>query len=107
MNLVKIIKKCFEADSVLYTSHARREMKEEPFGKIYEEEVRQAVAGCEVIEEYPDDTPYPSALFFGKTESRRPLHLVCAYDDEEEKAIIITVYHPDPERWHDYKRRKK
>lgn len=60
-----------------------------------------------MIEEYPDDTPYSSALFFGKTKANRPLHLVCAYDADGEKAIMITVYHPDPERWYNYKRRKK
>jgi len=104
---VQTIKKCFLFDSVLYTSHARREMQQEPFGAIREEEVYEAIFASEVLEEYPEDTPYPSALLFGMTQSDRPLHTVCAYDGEEEKAIIITVYHPDPQRWENYRRRKK
>ena len=91
----------------LYTGHARREMKHEPFGEISEEEVEEAMSVSEVVEEYPDDTPYPSALLFGTTHANRPLHVVCAYDAEGEQAVIITVYHPDPQRWEDYRRRKK
>lgn len=106
MDWVQTIKGCFDADSVLYTSHARREMKQEPFGEISEQEVYEAISTGEVIEEYPDDTPYPSALLFGTTEADRPLHIVCAYDAEGDRAIIVTVYHPDPQRWYDYRRRK-
>jgi hypothetical protein len=104
---MQAIKRCFDADSVLYTSHARREMKQEPFGEICEEEVYEAICTSEVVEEYPDDTPYPSALLLGMTRTNRPLHIVCAYDAEGKQAIIITVYHPDPQRWDYYRRRKK
>jgi len=30
----------------------------------------------EVIEDYPDDQPYPSCLVFGRTQSGGPLHVV-------------------------------
>ena len=104
---MKVIKKCFDRDSVLYTSHARREMKQEPFGEIGEQEVHEAMSGAEMIEEYPDDTPYPSALLFGMTQANRPLHIVCAYNAGDDQAIVITVYHPDPQRWEGYRRRTK
>lgn len=107
MNWVEAIKSCFDADSVLYTTHARREMKEERFGEIREEEVHEAISCGEVIEEYPDDAPYRSALLYGLTQTNRPLHVVCAYNEKEKQAIIITVYHPDPQQWDDYRRRKK
>ena len=107
MDWVETIKKCFDADSVLYTNHARREIKQEPFGEIKEEEVYEAVSNSEVIEAYPDDSPYPSALLYGMTKANRPLHIVCAYDAGEERTIVITVYHPDPQQWDDYRRRKK
>lgn len=107
MDWVEAIKRCFDTDSVLYTSHARREMKQEPFGEIREEEVYEAIFSSEVIEEYSDDVPHPSVLLFGYTRRSRPLHIVCAYDAEQKQTIIITVYHPDPAQWHDYRRRKR
>ncbi|MGO9014841.1 MAG: DUF4258 domain-containing protein [Dissulfurispiraceae bacterium] len=70
-------------------------------------EVYEAVCGGEVIEEYPEDTPYPSVLIFGKTLIARPLHIVCAYNKEDSMAIVITVYQPNPELWMEYKRRKE
>jgi len=37
----------------------------------------------------------------------RPLHVLCAYTKDEETAIIITTYQPDPDRWIGFERRKK
>ena len=81
-------------------------MINEPFGRIKEEEVFEAVLNGAVIEEYEDDKPYPSILIFGKTKKSRPLHIVCSYCEEEDTAIIITVYHPDSNHWIDFRRRK-
>ena len=39
--------------------------------------VRQVLSTGEVIESYPDDTPYPSRLVLGWCEGR-PLHVVVA-----------------------------
>ena len=63
--------------------HARYEMENEEFGRIVEREVYEDTYNGEVIEEYPDDKPYPSALIFGKTTTDRPLHMVCAYAEVE------------------------
>jgi len=82
-------------------------MELEDFGRIFDHEVYEAVCSGEVIEEYLDDKPYPSALIYGSTMSNRPLHVVCAYNAQETLSIIITVYQPDPKLWIDYKRRKK
>ena len=101
--LSKIIK-CFANGKILYTSHARKEMIDEEFGKIKEHEVVEAICTGEIIEEYLDDKPYPSVLIFGKSR-KKPIHIVCAYSDEENIAIIITVYRPNPDRWNGYRRR--
>ena len=90
-----------------FTDHARREMDGEPLGIIHIEEVLQVLDTGEIIEEYPDDKPYPSCLLLGRTVVNRPLHIVCAPVQAEEKLIIITTYQPDPNRWQpDFKRRK-
>lgn len=91
-----------------FTDHARKEMAEEPLGRISVEEVLQAIETGEIIEQYLDDTPYASCLILGHTRSRRPLHLVCALVSEENRLIVITTYQPDPSRWEpDLRRRKR
>lgn len=100
------ILECFESDLILYSRHAKFEMKNEEFGRIFEKEVYEAICSGEVIEEYPEDKPYPSVLIYGRTTENRPLHIVCAYSQTENLVIVVTVYHPDSELWIDYKRRK-
>lgn len=70
------IRRC--AANCRFTDHARKEMEEEPFGRIHVEEVLHVIESGEIIEQYPDDTPYASCLILGHTRSGRPLHLVCA-----------------------------
>jgi hypothetical protein len=102
-----IIRRCFDEDRVLYSGHARREMQEEEFGSITDQEVYEAICRSEIIETYPDDTPYPSVLIFGMTDANRPLHVVCAYDTGDDRVVVVTVYQPDPDRWEDNRRRKR
>lgn len=74
---------------------------------ISTEDVRTLLRKGEVIEDYPDDSPYPSRLIFGRCGTR-PLHAVVADNSEDEETIVITVYEPDPGEWKPgFKRRKK
>jgi hypothetical protein len=82
-------------------------MQEEEFGHITDQEVYEAICTGEVIELYPEDTPYPSVLIFGITDAKRPLHMVCAYNSGDDQVVVVTVYQPDPNRWEDYRRRKR
>lgn len=66
MSWTQKIRKCFDSDAILYTRHAKIEMENEELGRIFEHEVYEAVCSGEVIEEYPEDKPYPSVLIFGK-----------------------------------------
>ncbi|MDA3808988.1 MAG: DUF4258 domain-containing protein [Spirochaetaceae bacterium] len=103
--LLQKIQDCYRSESVLFTRHALDEMKHEGFGRIYESEVSDCIDSGQIIKEYPDDTPYPSYLIFGHTESNRPIHVVCAYSSNDERVIIVTVYEPDPALWIDFTRR--
>ena len=69
------------------------------------EEVRDAIATCELIESYPEDKFGPSCLVLGFTAANRPLHIHCSYPS---RAIIklITLYEPDPARWIDFRVRR-
>lgn len=80
-------------------------MQKEIFGRI--REVFEAIMNGEIIEEYENDKPYPSMLIFGRTDNGRPLHVVCAYTRDDDLAIVVTAYQPDPNLWIDYKRRKR
>ena len=110
MSMIKwidTIQRCFELNAVYFTIHAKREMESEEFGPISTSEVVEAVESLEVIVEYLDDLPYPSALILGFTSRLRPLHVVCAFNDIEDSLIIVTVYQPDPERWENLRTRKR
>jgi len=105
--MLKNIQECFKSYRVYYSRHARDEMEGEESGVIKDEEVFETVLTGKIIENYPEDEPYPSCLIYGRTFKNRPLHVVCSYADEENLSIIITVYQPHPERWVDFTRRKK
>lgn len=104
--MLEEIQNCFHQNKILYSKHAKTEMETEEFGIIKEEEVAQAVISGKIINEYSDDDPYPSCLIYGKTKKNRPLHIVSAYSKEEDIAIIVTVYEPDPAKWIEFERRK-
>jgi hypothetical protein len=64
------------------------------------------VLNGEIIEDYPDDFPFPSSLILGKDKEGRPIHSVWAFAEKYNIAILITAYIPDANEWIDYKRRK-
>ena len=70
------------------------------------DEIFTSVLQGEIIENYPDDKPYPSCLIYGKTFSREPVHSVWAYHQETRWAVLITLYRPDPARWLDWRTRR-
>ena len=88
---------------VTYRVHAVRRMFERG---ISEAQVRQVLEGGEEITAYPDDKPYPSRLLLG-WQGERPLHVVAAYNAQEDEEIVITVYEPEASLWEDgFKRRR-
>ena len=107
MDMLNEIQRCFRNGKALYTRHAREEMQKEIFGRIREEEVFETIMKGEVVEGYENDKPYPSMLISGTTDNERHLHVVCAYSVEDDLAIVVTVYQPDPNLWIDYRRRKR
>lgn len=73
---------------------------------VSDTDVHVVASTGDVIEEYPDDAPYPSKLILGFAGTR-PLHVVAADNDKDNETIIITVYEPDPAIWSaDFRRRK-
>ena len=87
--MIKKIQDCFKDDRIYYSRHARDEMESEESGEIQDEEVFETVLTGKIIENYPEDEPYPSCLIYGRTTQNRPLHLVCAYSEDEKLSIVI------------------
>ena len=71
------------------------------------DEIFFSVLQGEIIEEYPADKPYPSCLIYGNSFTGEPIHSVWAYNAEAIWAALITVYRPDPERWIEWRTRRK
>ncbi len=71
------------------------------------EEIFFSVIQGEIIEDYPNDRPYPSCLIFGQNFSGEPIHSVWAYNEENKWTVLITVYRPDPNRWINWRERRK
>lgn len=69
------------------------------------QELHEAVANGEIIEDYPDDKYGPSCLALCYTRTDRPLHFQCSYPSRP-LIKIITLYEPDPNQWIDFKIRR-
>jgi hypothetical protein len=69
------------------------------------QEIHEAVANGEIIEDYPDDKYGPSCLILGFTQAGRPLHIQCSYPSRP-LVKIITLYEPNPAQWIDFKVRR-
>ena len=51
-----------------------------------------------IVEDYPEDTPFPSRLTLGWV-GQRPVHVVWATAAGTGRIVIITLYEPYPEEW--------
>jgi hypothetical protein len=90
-------------NQIIFRVHALRQMFSR---QISDETVQEVLRIGVVIEEYPDDTPYPGYLISAKIGDC-PFHVVVAYNKEGGVVIVITAYEPDPNLWEDtYTRRK-
>jgi hypothetical protein len=73
---------------------------------ISREIVKQVLLEGEIIEDYPDDKPFPTALFLGWSHGE-PFHVVTALDPISGYGFVITVYRPDLDHFEsDYKTRR-
>jgi hypothetical protein len=65
---------------------------------IKPDEVVSVLRTGEIIEDYPDDKPYPSKLILGFI-GQKPLHVVVAEDNQPSACNVVTVYIPDEVNW--------
>ena len=86
----------------IYRVHAIERMFQR---NISNKDVETAIQKGEIIESYENDKPYPSFLILYTIE-KRPIHVVFAYDDNE-NIVVTTTYIPHNTKWeNDFKTRR-
>ncbi|MBQ9419923.1 MAG: DUF4258 domain-containing protein [Synergistaceae bacterium] len=87
---------------IIITQHSRKRFAERGISII---DVCEAIGNGEIIEQYPDDFPFPSCLILGQSNGK-VIHVVASLDDGV--MYIITAYIPDSAKWeNDWKTRKE
>lgn len=103
MNIQDIIS-AVQGHRIRITDHADEEAQADA---LTFDEIFFSVLQGEIIEDYPTDKPYPSCLIYGDNFQGEPIHSVWAYNEETKWAVLITVYRPDPNRWINWRERRK
>lgn len=83
-----------------FTEHARDRMRELD---VSVDDVLLVITRGEVIE---TDAERNGQLLLGWT-GRRPLHVPIVHDTKQAVTLVVTVYVPDAQRWHDYRVRRR
>ena len=102
MNIENIVD-AIRNNRIRITDHADEEAKAD---SLSFDEIFFSVLQGEIIEDYPDATPYPSCPIFGFTFRGDPVHSVWAYNRDSRWTVLITVYRPDPNKWIDWRTRR-
>ena len=92
-----------KSSRIRITEHADEESESD--GLTFDEIFFSVLSG-EIIEQYPDDKPYPTCLIYGQTFSHDPVHSVWAFNKNSQWAVLITVYRPDPDLWMNFRKRR-
>lgn len=84
----------YEQDKIIISVHAQNRLRQRG---IKQRDVRNCIMTGEIIEQYPDDFPFPSCLVYGHTSDKRIIHVVVS--DEGTFGRIITAYIPDTKKF--------
>ena len=88
--------------NIVMTSHANAQCTER---LIDSSDILEALLHGEIIEDYPNDYPFPSCLLLSFSKSGKPTHVCCGIGDG--KIYIITAYYPTTEKWEDDMKTRK
>lgn len=91
------------ARQILWTEHLALRLRERGLKRA---DVINCIQSGEIIEQYTDDTPFPSYLILGTSVNGKPLHVVCGLNTGV-NCCMITAYYPNIDKWEsDNKTRK-
>jgi len=95
---------CFLNYKKIFRAHALERMYQR---NINFNDLKKIKKNIKIIEEYPEDKPFPSCLALGFSNSKKPIHIVFSVNEPEKTVIIITIYQPDVKKWVDNFTRRK
>ncbi|SCG97269.1 Uncharacterised protein [uncultured Ruminococcus sp.] len=96
------LRKLCTDDTIYLTQHYLLRMRERG---IKYQDIKTVLLNGDIIEQYEDDTPFPSCLVMGLTISGKFLHVVCGIGNG--LIHVITAYYPSLDKFEDdYKTRK-
>lgn len=99
---LKKLRKAIKGRQIEWKRHVLERMVERDVSRA---QVLEVLEDGEIVEEYEDDKPFPSALILGFV-GNRPLHVVVALNVGA--AFVITVYEPQIDLFGpDFRVRKK
>ena len=93
--LIEAIRQKIADEQFEFSKHA---VDQSILRQIQVQEVREAIANGQVIEDYPNDKYGPSCLVSGLTQAQRPIHIQCSYPSRF-LLKVITLYEPAPQLW--------
>lgn len=93
---IEVIKNLYAHSKIKWSTHCLERMQERD---ISIDDIGCCIMSGEIIEDYPDDFPYPSSLIFGYTIEKEVLHVVIGTDTTV--LYIITAYYPDTKKFMD------
>ena len=88
--------------NIIMTSHANAQCTER---LIDSSDILEVLLHGEIIEDYPNDYPYPGCLMLAFLKNGKPIHVCCGVG--EGKIYIITAYYPTVEKWEDDMKTRK
>lgn len=100
---IEDLQKICSLQNIEITLHAAKRLEQRG---ISISDIISCIENGEIIEQYPDDYPFPSCLVLGSGVNKTMLHVVVGSDLET--LWIITAYFPSVEKWEsDLKTRKE
>lgn len=93
MNITDLQTIC-ETGAIKWTAHIVARLQERG---IDPSDIKSCIMTGHIIEDYPDDYPYPSCLVLGATVAGKELHAVIGLG--QGYLWLITAYYPDPLKW--------
>ncbi len=101
----QFIRACAIAGKIKWSAHALQELIPE---SLSVPEIEIALAGSQVIENYPHAHRYlPDCLVLFFSNTSEPIHAVIALDEPNEYILVVTVYRPNEQEWkNDWQTRK-
>ena len=93
LNILDLQKIC-TLENIEITMHAAKRLEQRG---ISIDDVISCIKNGEIIEQYPDDYPFPSCLILGSSTHHLLIHVFVGSDLNT--LWIVTAYYPDAEKW--------